>query len=497
MVAAPNTLNEAQQLFVSGEHRSSSDNSQFDVINPMTGEVVYACASATVQDASDAIDSAHVAYKSWSKTGPSVRRAIFLKAADILEGYARGDAPEILRAEVSATETWIRVNIFATAGVLRRRRAWSRTSRGDRSRGSAGYYGFDREEALGVVYAISPWNAPINLTARAIACPLICGNTVVLRPSERSPKSQSLVIKALTEAGLPAGCVNYLPCQPDRAAEISEFAVKHPKVRRINFTGSERVGTIIAGWAASCLKKCVFELGGKAPVIVREDANIQDAVESIVFGGFANNGQVCMSTERVIVHKSIMGQFKEELLARTKQLKCGNHLVDRDVSISGLYMPASAKRVIELVQSAVDGGATLLMGDLQIDGPNKTIVRPHILQGVMREMDLYHQESFGPVMILIEYETDEQSVELANDSDFSLCASIFSRDIMRAMEMAKEVRAGSCHINGPTIYIEPTLPNGGVGGSSGYGRFGGIAGIEEFSERKIISLAQSGMKFHF
>jgi len=337
----------------------------------------------------------------------------------------------------------------------------------------------------------------VNLTARAIACPLICGNTVVLKPSEYSPKSQHLVIKALTEAGLPAGCINFVPCSPDRAAANTEFAVKHPTVRHINFTGSERVGKIIAGWAASCVKKCVFELGGKAPVIVREDANLDDAVESIIFGGLANNGQVCMSTERVIVHKSISGDFKRRLLARAGALKCGNHHVEKDVSISGLFTPASASRVLGLVKSAVDAGATLLMGDMKLDGPNKTIMRPHILEGVTREMDLYHQESFGPVMILLEFETDEEGVDLANDSDFSLCASVFSRDVMRAMELAKQVRAGSCHINGPTIYIEPTLPNGGVGGSSGYGRFGGIAGVEEFTERKIVSLAQPGMKYSF
>ena len=139
----------------------------------------------------------------------------------------------------------------------------------------------------------------------------------------------------------------------------------------------------------------------------------------------------------------------------------------------------------------------LLTGDLQIRGSNKTIIRPHILEGVTRDMDLDHKESFGPVMILIEFETDESAVQLVNDSEFSLCASIFSCNVMRAMDLAKEVRASSCHMNGPTVYIEPTLPNGGVGGSSGYGRFGGIAGVEEFTERKIISLAQPGMKYNF
>ncbi|SPO02517.1 related to Salicylaldehyde dehydrogenase [Cephalotrichum gorgonifer] len=492
------TLGEAQQLFINGEYRPSSDNAEFQVTNPMTGSPIYSCADATVQDVSDAIDSAHAAFKTWSRLGPSARRAIFLRAADILEGYMGGDAPEILRAEVSATEAWVRVNILATAGVLREAAGLATHIKGE-------IVPADRpdttvlvaREALGVVFAISPWNAPVNLTARAIACPLICGNTVVLKPSEHSPKSQHLVIRALTAAGLPPGCVSFLPASPARAPEVTEHAVKHPLVRHVNFTGSERVGAIIAGWAASCLKKCVLELGGKAPVIVRADADLDNAVEAIVFGGLSNSGQICMSTERVIVHRDVMAEFREKLLARAGGLKCGNHLAEEGVSISGLFTPASATRVLGLVLSAVDAGATLLAGDLRIHGPNKTILRPHILEGVTSAMDLYHQESFGPVMILLEFGSDEEGVALANDSDFSLCASIFSRDVMRAMELAGEVRAGSCHINGPTVYIEATLPNGGVGGSSGYGRFGGMAGVEEFTERKIISLAKPGMKYNF
>ncbi|CAI4214270.1 unnamed protein product [Parascedosporium putredinis] len=385
-------LNQQQQIFVNGQYRPSSDDTQFPVTNPMTGETIYTCSSATVQDVSEAVETAHTAFKTWSRTSPSKKRAIFLKAADILETYIHGDAPDILRQEISATESWIKVNIFATAGVLRE---------------TAGLVTHIKGKLF---QQIGP-----GPQSSAIACPLICGNTVVLKPSEKSPKSQNLVIKALTEAGLPTGCISFLPCSPARAAEITEFAVKHPKIRHVNFTGSERVGTIIAGWAASCLKKCVLELGGKAPAIVREDANLDDAVEAIVFGGLSNNGQVCMSTERVIVHKSIADEFKQKLLARVGSLKCGNHMLEKDISISGLFTPTSATRVLSLTKSAVDAGATLLLGDLQIGGPNKTIIRPHILEGVTRDMRLYHEESFGPVMVLIEFTDDEEALNLAND----------------------------------------------------------------------------------
>lgn len=337
----------------------------------------------------------------------------------------------------------------------------------------------------------------VNLTARAIACPLICGNTIVLKPSEFSPKSQHLIVRVFTEAGLPPGCLNFLPTSPAQTPAVTEHAVKHPKVQRINFTGSDRVGRIIAGWASTVLKRCVLELGGKAPVIVLADADVGDAVESVVFGALSNSGQVCMSTERVLVHRSIMGDFKAKLLERIGELKTGNHIEDPDVSISGLFTPASAAGVLKLLESAVEKGAKIIEGDMAISGPNKTIMRPHVLEGVTPEMDVFHKESFGPIVCLFEFDTEEEAIASANNSDFSLCASVFSKDVMRALDVARRVRAGSCHVNGPTVYIEATLPNGGVGGSSGYGRFGGIAGVEEFTERKIISLASPGQKYVF
>lgn len=278
---------------------------------------------------------------------------------------------------------------------------------------------------------------------------------------------------------------------------MTEHAVKHPLVQRVNFTGSDRVGRIIAGWASEVLKRCVLELGGKAPVIVLADADVADAVEAVVFGAMSNAGQVCMSTERVIVHRSVIVEFREKLLARIAGLRTGNHLEDPEVSISGLFTPASAASVLRLMESAVEKGAKVIAGDMAISGPNRTIMCPHVLEGVTPEMDVFHKESFGPILCLFEFDTEEEAIASANNSDFSLCASVFSRDTMRALDIARRVRAGSCHVNGPTVYIEATLPNGGVGGSSGYGRFGGIAGVEEFTERKIISLASPGQKYNF
>lgn len=494
---ADGPLESKQLLCIGGEYQPSSNNGTFDVTNPMTGHKIYDCASATIDDYARAIDNAHEAFQTWSKTGPSARRLIFLKAADILETYTT-DAHEFMTNEVSATANWVKLNILSTANLLRDIASLATHIKGELIPADRPGTTILVERApVGVNLAISPWNAPLNLTARAVACPLICGNTVVLKPSEFSPKTQHLVVRALAAAGLPPGCLNFVPCGPAQTPAVTEFAVKHPRVQRVNFTGSDRVGRVIAGWAASVLKKCVLELGGKAPVIVLEDANVEDAVEAVVFGAMANAGQICMSTERVLVHRSIMGEFKEKLLARIARLRTGNSLEDPAVTISGLFTPASAARVLEWLHSAVDGGAKVLTGDMNISGPNKTIICPHVLENVTPDMDIFHKESFGPVLCLFKFDTDEEAISSANNTDFSLCASVFSKDIMRALDVSRKVRAGSCHVNGPTVYIEPTLPNGGVGGSSGYGRFGGMAGVEEFTERRMISLAPSGQRYHF
>lgn len=319
----------------------------------------------------------------------------------------------------------------------------------------------------------------------------------MLKPSEFSPKSQYIVVKALESAGLPPGCLNFVPTRPADAPAVTELAVKHPLVRRVNFTGSDRVGKIIAGWAASVLKQCVLELGGKAPVVVLDDASIDDAVEATVFGALSNSGQICMSTERVIVHESLADEFKSSLLSRVKKVKCGNHLTSPDVAMSGLFSPSSAKRILSLVEKAIASGAELLTGDLTASGPNGTILAPHILDKVTPAMEIFHEETFGPVICLTQSSSDDEAVEITNSSEFSLCASVFSKDVLRAMDVAKQIRSGSVHLNGPTVYIEATLPNGGTGGRSGYGRFGGVAGIEEFTERKIISMAQKGMRYPF
>ncbi|KAI0199276.1 aldehyde dehydrogenase domain-containing protein [Astrocystis sublimbata] len=489
-------ISEPQELFIDDAYTPSSDGGTFPVYNPMTGAKLYDCASATTSDYERAIQSASVAFKTWSRMGPSAKRLIFLRAADILEKYMETEAPELMSAEVSGTRHWTKVNAMSSVGTLRETASLAPHIKGEMIPVDApGTTVLIERQPLGVVFAISPWNAPATLTVRAIATPLMCGNTVIMKPSEYSPKSQELVIRAMMEAGLPKGCLHFLPVSTEGTPAVTEFAVKHKLIRHVNFTGSDRVGRIIAGHAATCLKRCVFELGGKAPVIILEDANLDDAVEAVVFGSFANAGQVCMSTERVLLHESIAEPFKKALLARLQSVKVGNHEEDPHVGISGLFTPASTKRVQGLLNDAVASGAKLLCGDVSASGPKLTIMAPHVVDGVTPSMEIFQRESFGPLVCLTSFTTDDEAIELANDSDYSLSAAVFSKDIMRALDVARQVRAGSCHINNPSLYIASGTPNGGVGGSSGYGRFGGMAGVQEFTEPKIMSLGRSGVKY--
>lgn len=200
------------------------------------------------------------------------------------------------------------------------------------------------------------------------------------------------------------------------------------------------------------------------------------------------------STERVIVHHKVADEFVRLLMDKFKDVKVGNHLEDPSVSLSGLFSSAAPKRIMSLIEDAVSQGADLVFGDRQISGPNQTIIIPHIVDKVTPSMSIFQDESFGPVLCICRVDSEEEAIEMANDTEYTLCASVFTTDILRGMEIASQIRAGSCHINGPTVYIEPPLPNGGIGGRSGYGRFGGIAGVEEFTERKIVTLVKSGMK---
>jgi acyl-CoA reductase-like NAD-dependent aldehyde dehydrogenase len=323
-------------------------------------------------------------------------------------------------------------------------------------------------EPVGVILGIAPWNAPVILGCRAIAAPLACGNTVILKASERCPKTHGLIVEAFEAAGFPSGVVNLVTNEPHEAAELVGALIDHPSVRRINFTGSTAVGKIIARRAAEHLKPVLLELGGKAPLIVLEDADLDEAVKAAAFGAFMNAGQICMSTERIIVVEAIADDFVQRLAEKA------------------LGMPGPA--VGEQVDDAAAASVQQLVDDALAKGARQVAVGATVLDGLTPAMKLYHDESFGPVVGIIRVADEAEAVRVANDSEYGLSAAVFTRDATRGLRVARQIRSGICHVNGPTVHDEPQMPFGGVG-ASGYGRFGGKAAIDAFTELRWITIA--------
>ncbi|KNG81082.1 aldehyde dehydrogenase family protein [Aspergillus nomiae NRRL 13137] len=419
----------------------------FDVHNPATGEVIDRCASASVDDV-NRISSRRrqtlcfpeeelIKYQ-MEETGAGrmfVEKTFEMGAAFIKDFAAR--IPSIEGSVPSVSEQGECAMVF--------------------------------KEPYGVVLGIAPWNAPYILGTRAIALPLAAGNTAVLKGSELSPKCFWSIGDIFREAGLPAGCLNVVYHRPADAAPVTTALIAHPAVRKISFTGSTQVGSIIASTAGKYVKPVVLELGGKASAIVLDDANLERAAMSCSLGAFMHSGQICMSTERIVVQRSIADRFR-------------TLLADASETVFGKHTPAPV-----LVASAA--GADLVYGERNPSEESGNSLRPVIVGNVTKDMDLYSAESFGPTVSLMVVDTEEEAVALANDTEYGLTSAVFTDNLFRGLRVAKQIESGAVHINSLTVHDEPVLPHGGWK-SSGYGRFGGPAAYDEWLQTKTVTWVQ-------
>ncbi|MGO7581542.1 aldehyde dehydrogenase [Rhizobium ruizarguesonis] len=477
-------------LLINGADRAASGGRTFDRIDPFTEKLASRAAAADLDDVAAAVNAAAAAFGAWSKTGPGQRRAILMKAADIMDSKV-GEFTTLMIEETGATAPWAGFNVMLAANILREAGAMTTQISGEIiPSDKPGTLAMGVRQAAGVCLAIAPWNAPVILATRAIAMPIACGNTVVLKASEQCPGTHRLIATVLTEAGLPAGVINVLTNAPEDAPEIVTALIAHPAVKRVNFTGSTKVGKIIAETCGKHLKPALLELGGKAPLVILDDADIDGAVNAAIFGAFMHQGQICMSTERIIVDETIADQFVAKLAARASQLPAGDprgHVV-----LGSLISLDAAKKMEELIADATAKGAKLVAGGKR----SGTVVEATLLDHVTPEMRVYAEESFGPVKPIIRVSGEEEAIRIANDTEYGLSSAVFSRNVQRAMAVAARIESGICHINGPTVNDEAQMPFGGVKGS-GYGRFGGKAAIAEFTDLRWITVEDSAQHYPF
>jgi benzaldehyde dehydrogenase (NAD) len=454
----------------------------FERINPMTGAVASSAKAMTAADMAGIAEQASAAFPAWAAMGPNARRAILMKAAVALESKADAFV-DAMMGEIGATKGWAMFNLGLAASMVREAAALTTQISGETiPSDKPGCVAITLREPVGVILGIAPWNAPIILGVRAIAVPLACGNSVILKASESCPRTHELIVEAFAEAGFPEGVVNIVTNAPADAGDVVGALIDHPAVKRINFTGSTAVGRIIAKRAAEHLKPCLLELGGKAPLIVLDDADLDEAVKAAAFGAFMNSGQICMSTERIIVVDAVADSFAEKFAAKAKSMSTGDPR-EGTTPLGAVVDQKTVTHVNALIDDAVGKGATVLSG-----GKAGSVLMPAtVVDGVTDAMAIYRDESFGPVVAVIRAKDEADAIRIANDSDYGLSAAVFTRDTARGLRVARQIQSGMCHINGPTVHDEAQMPFGGVGGS-GYGRFGGKAGIESFTELRWITI---------
>ncbi|MET0386622.1 MAG: aldehyde dehydrogenase [Polyangiales bacterium] len=470
------------QLLIEGRDVDASNGAAFERKNPVTGEVATRAASASVADANAAVDAAARAFPAWSSLGPGARRQKLSAAAAALRGVANELAARV-SAETGATLGWGHFNVFLAASMLDEAAALTTQVAGEVIPSDhPGVLALAVRQPAGVVLGMAPWNAPVILGVRALATPLACGNTVVLKASEQCPATHRLIVEALSSA-LPAGVVNVVIHSAENAPAIVEALIAHPAVRRVNFTGSTRVGRIVGSLAGKHLKPVVLELGGKAPLVVLDDADIGAAVDAAVFGSFMNQGQICMSTERIVVDQKIADEFVTRFRDRVAALRVGPP-TDPQTQIGALVDGVTSDKLRTLIADAVERGAKVVVGG----AGEGAYFKPTVVDGVTRDMKLFREESFGPVVGVIRVADVEEAIATANDSEYGLSAAVFGRDVGRALQVAKRIDSGICHINSATVGDEAQMPFGGTK-ASGVGRFGGRAGIHEFTDLRWITVS--------
>ena len=480
------------RMYIDGEWRDALDGGKYDDINPYTGGIFARVAAGKRADAALAVAAAAAAFPAWSRALPAERQGLFLKAADILE-KKRGEIVAVLAEETGCAYGFAMFQATFTPSLLREAAAQCHQPVGEIIPSDLpGSFHMSLRQPVGVVAGIAPWNAPLILSLRSICMPIAYGNTAVLKPSSESAVAGGVAIAGVFhEAGFPKGVLNLVTNGPGTSREIGDEFIENSKVRRINLTGSTAVGRELAEKAGRHLKRVALELGGQNPMIVLRDADIDQAVNATVFGGFLHQGQICMSTRRIIIEKPVAGVFTAKLVKRVASLKVGDPK-EPDTAIGPLINGHQLRQISESVATAVRDGARILCGG-RAEGP---CFLPTVVAGVRPGSAFSREETFGPVVSIIEVDGPDEAVAVANETMYGLTAAVFTQDLAMGLDVAERIESGIVHINDQTVHDEPQMPFGGVK-DSGWGRFGGRAALEEFTELRWLSIQRSPRRYPF
>lgn len=463
---------------------------RFSDLNPANGEVWADVADADTKAVKNAIETAHNAFAEWANL-PYTKRAHYMIA--MAEEFSKRQ-PDVVSALKEEAGGWFGKGMFESGYVPEVFHAAAATTYapiGEVMPSEHKKLSIASRRPMGVVSVISPWNFPSLLSSRGFAFPLAAGNTIVLKPSEETPFTGGLIFAEIAEAvGLPPGVLNVVTCSRDNVQSVGNELVENPLIKGISFTGSTAVGRQIAAKAGAHLKKACVELGGKDSLIVCEDADMERAVSAANFGSFMHQGQICMSVEKVLVHQNIYDEFLSKFVQRAGALKVGDPSADDGNVIGPLINDKQVANVASQLEDAIQKGATVAVGG-NIQG---RFVEPTILTGVTPDMLIYQNETFGPVVPVMPFQTDEQAIAIANDTEYGLSSGVITRDEQRGYAIASALETGMCHINCSSVNDEPHIPFGGSK-SSGLGRHGGRWSTETFTETRWITIERGGRPY--
>ena len=484
-----NQLAALNKQYIGGVWREGSSQKTLTDSNPYNGQKIADFKLASLSDLDEAYRSAAAAQKIWAEVNPFERRTIMEKAITWVEQH-ESEITDIIIEELGGTALKAFFEIGLVKNIIKEASTYPLRMKGEILPSPV-----DGKEnrlyriPVGVVGVISPFNFPFFLSMRSVAPTLGAGNGVVLKPHDDTPiTGGTLVARVFEETGMPKGLVNVIMAD---IREIGDAFVEHPIPRIISFTGSERVGRHIGAVAGRCLKKAVLELGGNSALIVMADADLDYALNAAVFSRFTHQGQICMSANRVLVHRSLYQQFLEKYVDRVSNLKVGDPRKP-ETDIGPLINKAQVDTLCKQIQEAIDEGARVVLR-----GKNEgNVISPTIFADVRPDMAIARNEMFGPAVCVIPFDSTEEAIRIANDSPYGLSGAIHTRNVEEGAELAQQIVSGMVHVNDGTINDEPLVAFGGEK-ASGFGRLNGKWALEEFTTLKWVSVQHKPRHYPF